>query len=168
MTNLKIILLKYKKIIRVSCLILFCFNGLPAFAQVLSVTTVQNMSFGAFAQGSSGGTVIISNTGSRSVTGTVVPLNLGTAYNQAIFEVEAVEGTVVSISNGPDATLTGSNGGTMSLHIGNADPGSPFISTIASPGRTQVKIGGTLTVGNLATSPPGSYSGTFYITFNNE
>lgn len=168
MSNFKIILSKYKKIIRVSWLVLLCFNESPALAQVISTHTIQDMRFGAFSQGGSGGTISVSNSGSRSVTGSVLALNLGSTYHQAIFEVEATATTVVSISNGPDVTLTGSNGGTMSLHIGNSDPSSPFISTVVPPGRTQVKIGGTLTVGNSGASPPGSYTGTMYITFNNE
>ncbi len=143
-------------------------DELPPDPGAISVTTTQNMSFGAFAQGSSGGTIIISNNGSRSATGTITPLSLGMLYFQAIFEIEAPEGTVISILNGPDATLTGSNGGSMSLRIGDADPASPFITNIAPPGRTRVNIGGTLTVGSAAASPPGTYSGTFYITFNNE
>lgn len=168
MRNTQTIPLKWRKLLQPCCLLLCCFNCLAGISQVISVTTVQNLNFGAFSQGSSGGTVIISNSGSRTATGTVVPLNLGKQYFQAIFEVEASVNTIVSILNGPDETLTGSNGGTMSLHIGNSDPGSPFVSTIAPPGRTQVTIGGTLSIGNPASSPPGTYSGTFYITFNNE
>jgi hypothetical protein len=134
----------------------------------ISVFTVQNIKFGAFTQGISGGTVIIANDGSRSATGEILPLNLGSQYFQAIFEIEAPIGTIISIINGPDATLTGSNGGSMSLQIGTPEPLSPFNTVISPPGRTQVSIGGKLTVGNLAVSPPGNYSGTFFITFNQE
>lgn len=152
-----------------SILLVFClFQLRAASSQITSVTTVQHMSFGAFSSSNNGGTVTISNTGSRSVTGDVIALNLGIAYLQAIFEVEAVPGTIVSITNGPAAVLTGSNGGSMSMQIGNADPQSPFITTVAPPGRTQIKIGGTLTVGDAVASPAGSYSGTFFVTFNNE
>ena len=134
----------------------------------LTIYTVQHMSFGAFSIGNSGGTVVIANNGTRTVTGDVLALNLGTSYFQAIFDVEAPIGAIVSILNGADATLTGSNGGSMLMRIGNSDPTSPFIITVAQPARTPVKIGGTLTVGNSAANPPGNYSGTFYITFNLE
>ncbi len=134
----------------------------------VSVSTIQNMSFGAFATGGSGGTVEVSNTGTRSVTGTVTALNLGPSYFQSTFEIDAPQGTIISILNGPDITLPGSNGGSISLHLNNSQPASPFATTAAQPARTQVSIGGTLTVGNSAASPPGAYSGTFAVTFNNQ
>lgn len=132
----------------------------------ISVYTIQNMSFGAFATGNSGGTVVISSAGVRSVTGSVVPLNFGLQYGQAIFEIEAPAGTIISILNGPDAMLTGSNGGTMSLRTGNTDPASPFNTTAIPPARTLLNMGASLTVGNATVTPPGSYTGTINITFN--
>jgi hypothetical protein len=143
-------------------------DSLPPDPGAISVYTVQNLSFGAFSHGNSGGTVGISNTGTRSVTGDIIPLNLGVLYYHAIFEIDAPAGTIISILNGVDATLTGSNGGSISMHIGNSDPLSPFITTIPQPGRTPVKIGGTLTVGGPVANPAGTYNGTFYITFNQE
>jgi hypothetical protein len=134
----------------------------------LSVSTLQQMNFGAFSTSGSGGTVIISNTGSRSVTGSVVALNFGISYFQSIFEVEAPAGTILSITNGPNATLTGSNGGSMTLQLGAPSPAAPFATSVAPPARTQVRIGGTLNVGSNAATPPGAYSGNFYITFNQE
>lgn len=143
-------------------------DTLPGDPGGLYVYTIQNLAFGAFFHGNTGGSVIIESDGSRSVTGDVVALNLGITYFNAIFEIEAPPGSIVSILNGPDATLTGSNGGSMTLNIGTSTPAAPFSTTLSPPSRTQVNIGGTLTVGNNAASPPGSYSGTFYITFNHE
>ena len=153
-----------------SCISIFCkaqinpTDSLPGDPGAVSVYTVRNINFGVFSCGSSGGTVTISNSGVRSATGSVIPLNMGVLYFPAIFEVDAPVGSVLSILNGPDAILTGSNGGTMAMHIGNASPASPFITTVTQPARTPVNVGGTLTVGNPAVSPPGSYNGTFYIT----
>jgi hypothetical protein len=143
-------------------------DSLPGDPGALSVYTVQHLSFGAFSNGGSGGTVVIGNNGTRSVTGSVVALNLGVFWFQSIFDVDAPNGSIISILNGPDATLTGSNGGSMNFHIGPSDPPSPFIVIVSQPARTPVSIGGTLTVGNSAANPPGTYSGTFYITFNYE
>ena len=143
-------------------------DTIPGDPGGISVYWVQDMSFGAFSHGASGGTVAISNSGIRSVTGDVVALNLGTLYFQSIFDIDGPQGCIISIQNGSDATLTGSNGGTMSMHIGDADPASPFIITVTQPARTQVSFGGTLTVGTPAANPPGIYTGTFYITFNQE
>jgi hypothetical protein len=129
------------------------------------VNPAQGLFFGAFYQGGSGGTVIIYPDGSRAATGDIVLLGLGFAFSPAIFEVEGDPGTRVYIVNGPDATLTGSNGGTMTVHIGDSDPTSPFVITIPPPGRITVKIGGTLNVGTPLSNPVGSYNGTFMMTF---
>ncbi|MET0635646.1 MAG: DUF4402 domain-containing protein [Chitinophagaceae bacterium] len=143
-------------------------DTIPGDPGAIAVYTIQNLSFGAFTPGSSGGTVIISNAGNRSVTGDVIPLNLGHTYFHTIFEVDAPEGSIISIINGSDINLAGSNGGSLSLKIGNSDPPSPFFITVPQPSRTQINIGGTLTVGSQAVNPPGTYTGTFYITFNQE
>lgn len=143
-------------------------DSIPDDPAALKIYRIQNMSFGAFSIGNAGGTVVISNSGGRSVTGDVLGLNMGYAYFQSIFDVEGPRGAIVSILNGPNVTLTGSNGGTMSMQIGNSYPASPFIITVTQPARTAVNIGGTLTVGNAAANPPGTYNGTFYITFNLE
>ena len=166
-------------IIKILMVILLCSKSLLSLAQLptdtlppdpgaISVYTVQNMSFGAFAHQNVGGTVTISNSGSRSSTGDIVPLNYGYTYFQCIFEIEGPVGTIISIMNGPDATLTGSNGGSISLHLGNSNPASPFSTTVSPPARTQVNIGGTITIGNNSVSPPGAYTGSFYITFNQQ
>jgi len=132
---------------------------------VVTAYPAQGMIFGAFFQGPSGGTVILNPDGSRSSTGSLILANLGYPYSPALFSINANVGTVVTIMNGPDATLTGSNGGTITLHLGAASTGSSFTTTIASPSQTQVWIGGTLTVGNPLANPSGSYSGTFSVTF---
>ena len=152
-------------------MLLFCFaanvQAQPPPPRPISiyVNPAQGLIFGAFFQGASGGTVIVYPDGSRSVTGSLVQANLGYPFSPAIFEVDANVGTVVSIMNGPDVTLTGSNGGSISLHIGAASTGTTFITTAVSPSRTQVRIGGTLTVGNALANPSGNYSGTFSVTF---
>jgi hypothetical protein len=157
-------------IVLVSC---FMIIYLPGKSQEdppkpMSVTTFQNLSFGAIIQGFSGGTVIIYPSGSRSVTGDILQVNLGYSYYPAIFEVGANLGTLVTILNGPDVTLHGNNGGTMTFHLGESDPPSPFINTLHPPGLTQVRIGGTLTVGSALANPAGNYSGVFSVTFIQE
>jgi hypothetical protein len=132
------------------------------------VNPAQGLIFGAFFQGITGGTVIIHPDGSRTVSGSIVQANLGFPFSPAIFEVDANPGTLISIMNGPDVLLSGSNGGTLSLHIGPASTGTPFVATSTSPARTLVRIGGTLTVGAPPANPAGSYSGTFSVTFIQE
>ena len=130
--------------------------------------TAQVLSFGAFYEGASGGSVIIDPSGSRSATGDVVLLGLGYPFSPALFEVHAHPGTVISILNGPDAVLSGIPSGSMTLHIGNSLPSSPFVSTVHFNVAIPLYIGGTLTVGSPAVNPPGNYSGTFEITLVRE
>jgi hypothetical protein len=134
----------------------------------MQVSTYQHLSFGAFINGSNGGTVTIDPQGNRSVTGDIIPVFLGNQYHPAIFEVEANAGVVISIINGPDITLSGSNGGSILLQLGTSLPLSPFINSTRPPFRTQIMIGGTITVGNTLANPPGDYTGQFFVTFIQE
>lgn len=130
--------------------------------------TAQTLGFGAFYHGAAGGTVIIMPSGIRSATGDVVLLGLGIPFTAAMFEVHAHPGTVISILNGPDATLAGVPSGSMTLHIGTSIPASPFVSTVHFSIPIYLFIGGTLTVSNSAANPPGNYTGTFQITLVRE
>lgn len=132
------------------------------------VTPVQNLGFGAFSQGISGGTVSVSSGGLRTATGDVILLNLGFSFTAAVYHLVGNPGTVVSLLNGPDVPLPGSGGGSMTLHIGNSNPLSPFVITTVPPSYTVLYLGGTLTVGSPGANPPGSYSGSFNITFIQE
>jgi len=128
----------------------------------------QNLSFGGFSTSGTGGTVIIYPSGSRSATGEIILVNLGYLYFPAIFELEGNPGSIVHYLAGPLATLTGSNGGSLTLVIGDSDAGDPIIINTAPPGRMQIRVGGTLAVGTSFDNPPGSYSGSFMVTFIQE
>jgi hypothetical protein len=134
----------------------------------LEVTINQNLSFGAFTQGPAGGSITVSSSSARSTSGDVILLNLGYLFYAATYRLSANAGTVVSILNGPDAVLPGSNGGSMTLHIGLSNPVSPFVLPTTYPAFSLMNLGGTLTVGNPGSNPPGNYSGTFDITFVQE
>jgi hypothetical protein len=131
-------------------------------------STGQSLSFGAFCHGSSGGTVTVNSGGSRSASGDVILLNMGFSFSTALFHLVANAGTVISILNGPDILLNGSNGGTMTLHIGNSNPLSPFVIATDPPDYSILNVGGTLSVSNSVSNPTGNYSGTFEIIFVQE
>lgn len=161
------------KLIIVMAILCFAQSELIAQEQpprpiAIYVSPVQNLSFGAIILGPTGGDVIINPNGSRGSTGDIVLADFGFTYSSALIEIEANPGTLVTILNGPDALLTGSNGGTMSMHIGNSDPTSPFVTTAAYPTRTYVRIGGVLTIGSSIANPAGAYSGSFQVTFIQE
>lgn len=131
----------------------------------LEVNLYQHLSFGTFVLGYSGGIITILPDGSRSVTGDIIPLYTNTQYHPAIFEVLANPGVIINIANGPDVLLNGSNGGHMLLHPDASLPASPFINATRPPFKTQIMIGGTITVGNALENPAGEYTGQFFITF---
>lgn len=150
------------------CMIL---TGNESLAQVnpprpLTLTTqsLQSLNFGSFAvTGSGGGTITVSNSGDRSSTGDVFPVGSGVTYG--VFTVEAPVGTSLYLMNSPSATLTGSNGGSMEMTLGQTYPVLPLVTTQAV---TEFHVGGTLTVGTSGQNPPGSYSGYYEIIINHE
>lgn len=164
-----------KKLLRIILPVIFLYTSVadlkgqePPPRPVKVTVTGQSLSFGAFTLGAAGGTVTISSLGFRSATGDVILLNLGYIYSTALYQLEANPGTVISLLNGPDVTLTRAGGGSMTLHIGDSDPASPFVIATVPPATTPLNVGGILTVGNLAANPPGSYTGSFEITFLQE
>jgi hypothetical protein len=138
----------------------------------VTVKPSSGLLFGAFTHTSSG-TLTVLPGGGRVASTNVYPMNLGYMYGPAIFLVEGIKGTVISITDNSTTnfTLTGSNGGFLTLNLGppqtNTDCGTPFILNAESPLTMEVRLGGTLTIG-ASGNPPGNYSGTFTVTFNQE
>ncbi|WP_109695768.1 DUF4402 domain-containing protein [Chitinophaga deserti] len=128
----------------------------------------QGLIFGAFFSGPSGGTVTIFPDGTRTVMGTVVGANMGYPFAPAIFEVEANPGTIIHIIRGPAVVLNGSNGGSMTMTIGQFSTSDTFVTTATPPTRNLVRVGGILTVGSPPSNPVGAYNGTFSLTFIQE
>lgn len=144
---------------------LVLFIPIQARAQI-TVYPVQNLNFGKFSAGISGGIIEISTSGSRIATGSIILISSGSSEGQAIFDIEAPASSSITIMNGPDAILEDNNGGQLILHIDAIDPISP-INFPAEPGsRVRIEVSGTLTI--PPSSSPGNYQGTFYITVNNE
>jgi hypothetical protein len=123
----------------------------------------QDLSFGSIIQGNAGGTVIISTSGIRSKTGDVILPSMGSPENEAIFEVKAAPGTLITVVFGSTTLTNGAH--SMNLVLGPSFPASPFINTLQPTGVTMVHLGGTLTVGNSTANPAGNYSGSFTVTF---
>jgi len=140
-------------------------NGQPPPPRPIKVTKTQDLSFGAFYQGGGGGTVTIIWNGTRSPGGTVVLFGVG--GTAAIFEIVAHRGTVISFLK-PTGSLSDGSGHSISLQIASANPDTPFVTTNNLPTPTQVRIGGIIIIGTPLANPPGFYSGTFAMTFNQE
>jgi len=133
----------------------------------IQVTAEQDLSFGRFYTGTTGGTVVVSASGVRSTTGSVVLA--GGVSHAAVFVVNLLPGRLVSIQLGPTITLyrTG-GGGSMTMAVGPTDKGLQFVTTGGNPFRNPVMIGGTLYVGSPSSNPAGDYSGGFTVTFIQE
>ena len=91
--NLKKVLISWVLIIILLGLSKFSFaqgdptDSLPGDPAAIHTFVVQNLKFGAFTQGGTGGTVRIETNGSRSATGSIIGLNLGQVYFQAIIDI---------------------------------------------------------------------------------
>lgn len=145
-------------------------NSTAANGQAGVIYRIQDLSFGAFYVGSAGGTLSVSNTGTLTSTGGVIPLNAGPAYFPALFDIEAETSARISFLKGPDAILRGSNGGSITLipadpkiisrtNSQNSSPSNPHKKLRLS----RVAVGGTLNLQSAASSPGGKYSGDFSI-----
>ncbi len=142
--------------------------GLPQRSATVMAT--QAMHFGdiTVVQGSSGGTVTVDHNGMRSATGNVLLLNMGNIPRQAIFEFKLCPGRIVSFNFPPFINLTGQNGGTIKLELGQTNygtNGSTFISNKGCDDIHLIHLGGTIEVNDISTHPGGLYTGTFNITF---
>ena len=143
----------------------FGLPGKPPRPITVKVDPVQGLSFGAFYQGSTGGSVIVTPNGSRSASGSIIPVSQGFSFSPAIFQITAEPGTIITVVNGPDVMLSGSNGGKINLHIGDSDLGNQFITSATSSSPTLLRVGGTITLSNALAHPPGNYNGIFSIIF---
>jgi len=151
----------------------FCSNIIaqpnPPRPVKITANNSQPLAFGAFTPGVSGGTVTVSaNGGTRSSTGTVILLSMHYVYTPAMFYIRANPGTVISLLTGSSSIITGSNGGTLTLQVNGTFPTSPLVTTVPYQQQTTVLVGGTLTVGNMASNPAGYYSGSIDVTFVQE
>jgi len=148
-----------------------CSYGQPALpTRSIEVNATQSLDFGTFAfTGGAGGSVVLGYDGSRTSTGGVALLAVAPYAQPAIFEVKLLQGRNININYSASTSLTGSDGGSLTMNIGPTDKG---LSTAAFPTNnsrdftTLLRVGGTLEIPSGAI--PGSYTGTFFITFNQE
>ncbi|WPR71436.1 DUF4402 domain-containing protein [Flavobacterium sp. NG2] len=149
---------------------LFVFSQ-PALPQrSITVAATQALHFGTFAlTGAAGGTVTVGWNGSRTATGAIGLLNSSPTAQPAIFEIKLCQGRNVTITLDPTVTLSGSEGGSLILNLGPTEKGSSG-AVFATDGNCNfvslLRVGGTLNVPGAAI--PGVYTGTFFITFNQE
>lgn len=146
-------------------------EGQPPLPQrTLTVSATQPLHFGTFAlAGPGGGTVTVGYDGTRSSTGQIFLSAKTPSAQPAIFDIKLCQGRNVTITFSPTTVLTGSNGGSLLLALGPTEKGTNGASFTVNNNCdfiTILRVGGTLNIpGN---SPPGIYSGSFEITFEQE
>ncbi|MBQ0771829.1 DUF4402 domain-containing protein [Parasphingorhabdus sp.] len=136
----------------------------------LSLVPVNNLSFGNLIPGSTGGTAVISPSGSRTVSGSVVAAG-GTVSN-AEFQGYGSRNRYVYISTASSSYRLSRVGGganmtlrSLTLQADNLTPlNFPGLFRIASTNVITLRIGGTLDV--RANQQAGVYEGSFPITMN--
>ncbi|HET9571396.1 MAG TPA: DUF4402 domain-containing protein [Bacteroidales bacterium] len=152
-------------------------NAPPLPQRTATATVTQDLSFGAISleSGSSGGTVTVDYTGSRTSTGSVYLLDLNYPVGQAILEFHLCPGRSVKVLFDPLVQLKyGSYGMNLTinrLRIGTTlitTSGQSFISNKGCNDTHYIEVGGELTVGNLFSNPPGEYLGSFSVTLAQE
>jgi hypothetical protein len=148
----------------------WCFSQPSLPQRYMTVNPTQMLQFGTFfLTGISGGEVIVNWDGSRLSTGGIALLSSSPTAQPAIFEIKLCQGRNVTINYSSSTTLTGSNGGTLNLQIGPSEKGSSgvlFSTNNDCNFITPLRIGGKLQVPGNAI--PGTYTGSFFITFNQE
>ncbi len=160
--------IRMNKTVTLASLLLF-FSAFSAYAQnpprPVTVTPLATLAFGAFYQ-SGAGTVSVDYAGTRTWTGGIITLG-SYIVSPAVLRITGNLGTLVTLIMGPDITMNGDGGGTLTLHLDPVtDPTSPFVLTGGNPATVDLHIGGTIDV--PAARPRGSYSGTFTIIFNQD
>jgi hypothetical protein len=127
----------------------------------LIISRVADMNFGDILLSGSGtfsAEVVMASTGTVTCPATVTCSGTTAA---AVYNVSGNKSQQVNILADPTVTLTGSNGGTLSMAV--SAPSNVVLTNSGNPG-TNFSIGGTLTVPSSAAD--GLYSGTLNVTAN--
>jgi hypothetical protein len=165
---------RYIKLLLLTMIAFYFMNSLyaqPTLPQrSVTVTATQALHFGTFTlTGPAGGTITVGYNGIRTATGSVSLSAKSPLAQPAIFDIKLCQGRNITIILPPSTILTGSNGGSFTLDIGPTEKGisgSKFSVDKNCNFITTIRVGGSLTI--PGSSPPGIYTGTFEITFEQE
>ncbi len=138
--------------------------------QPLSLVKTADLDFGTVIPGLAGGTVIVSPTAARSVTGSVVAAGgtvsnaefQGFGYRNRFVYVSTAQSTYLLTRSGGSETMVLSR---LTLQADNLTPRFfPGLFQINSTDIIRLRVGGTLTVG--PSQARGVYEGSFPVTMN--
>jgi hypothetical protein len=135
------------------------FNANSQIAAAITLANTASLNFGNVVPGT-GGTVAISSTGVRTLTGGLVAA--GGTTTASAFNVSGTPSTAYTITLPASASLTGP-GAPMSVAFSAGQvTGGSLSRTLSAGGTDTFSSGGTLTVANAQTA--GTYSGVFTMT----
>jgi spore coat protein U-like protein len=135
-------------------------NGTATVMTPIAISKTADLRFGKFSA-LTGGTVVISTAGARSVTGAVVP-SATDVGGEGSFSVTGDANATYAITLPGSATITHTVDNTKTMSIGTFISNPSGTGTLSGAGTQTLSVGGTLTVGNAQTV--GSYTGTFDVT----
>ncbi len=111
----------------------------------ISIENAEDMNFGNVAvQSTSGGTVVLAPSGSRSVTGGVTLPAIEGTVSAASFDIEGAPNYTYSISLPSAATTVSSGSNTMTVNAFTSDPSTT--GTLSASGIETINVGATLNV----------------------
>ncbi|HYC03522.1 MAG TPA: DUF4402 domain-containing protein [Azospirillaceae bacterium] len=146
---------------------LLCVLGALAWgaaeAKPIKITTATQLQFGRFTRTNTAGTLTVSATGTRTVTGGVVALTGGTIA-AARFNITGDPSVNYTITLPPTANIT-SGAQTMSVSFNSTlVTGGTLVRMLNASGTDTLSVGAVLNVS--ATQVAGSYTGSFVMTVN--
>jgi hypothetical protein len=131
----------------------------------IEVRVLSDLAFGSFVTGATDGTVTVSPQGDRTVTAPVIGLALS-PVSSAEFEITTQGRPWIQFNINVPAFLYRFGGG-ESIEITDFKTDKLSNTFRATGGNSPdiIRVGATLNVKNSALNPPGSYAGTFTVTF---
>lgn len=152
---------------KIFILTLFVLMSSLSYSQMsIQSTTSSVFNFGSFISISAGGTVTLSTSNSRTASaGIILQLSTTSILDFTLVRGQTGSGNIntVVITMPSSVTLNRTGGGTLTL--GSFTISQSPNNTLNKGGTQNVKIGGTLTVGNQTASPPGIYSTSVPFTY---
>jgi hypothetical protein len=139
-----------------------------ATAEIIEALTTKEtaqLNFGRFSPETQGGKVILSPDGVRTAQGTVVLA--GGTHNSASFYITGQYDAAISIAlpSGPELLTNLENNKTMEVSEWKSIPAPGDGVGKLIGGSLTVKVGASLTVGDMNANPKGMYAGTYAVTF---
>ena len=126
----------------------------------ISISKTADLRFGKFSA-LTGGTIVMSDAGSRSATGAVV-LSSTDAGGAASFSVSGDPNATYAITLPASTTITHTVDNTKTMTVDTFTSNPSGTGTLSAGGSQAISVGATLTVGNAQTV--GSYTGTFDVS----